>query len=97
MEFRFAIAAALGIALSTSAIAQGRPDSRRMSCGQVQALIEQRGAVVLTTGRHTYDRYVSRRSYCSWPDVPTRTSIQAADTDRCPVYNCQLAVDSLFD
>lgn len=97
MDVRITIAAATLVALSTAAIAQGRPDSRQMSCGQVQSLIEQRGAVVLTTGQHTYDRYVSYRGSCSWPSVPTRTTIKAADTDRCPVYNCERADRLLFD
>jgi hypothetical protein len=97
MISRLATAAALGIALTTTAVAQGRPDSRTMSCGQVQSLIVQRGAVVLTTGQYTYDRYISGRGYCSWPNVPTRTSIAAADTNRCPVYNCQPADDPMFD
>lgn len=50
-----------------------------MTCQQVRTLIQDNGAVVLTTGRHTFDRYVSNRLYCSMPqtaavphDVPTR-------------------------
>ena len=90
MKARFTVILALGLcAAATAAQAQNRPDSRAMSCGQVQTLIEQRGAVVLTTGRHTYDRYVAGFGYCSAPYEPALTYIPAADTPQCPVYECR--------
>ncbi len=74
--------------LAATGLAEARPDSRTLSCGQIQAMIQSRRAVVLTTGPNTYDRYV--RQYgneCDWPEVPQSAYIPARD-GRCPVYRC---------
>lgn len=88
MFTRLAATALLAVAVVTPALAQGRPDARSMTCGQVQSLIAQRGAVVITTGPHTYDRFVAGRRWCDMPYVPTTTGISTSD-GRCVVYNCQ--------
>jgi len=90
----FGLAALVAVAATGTALA--RPDTRAMTCAQTQNLIVRNGAVVLTTGRHTYDRYVAGAGYCSWPDVPTQTSVRTADTGHCPVYSCQ-RVDPIWD
>jgi hypothetical protein len=78
------------VLLAGGAAAEGRPDARRMSCDQVQSLIRERGAVVLTTGQYTYDRYVDNRFQCfTLADVAVRTYIEAADTESCRVYRCK--------
>ena len=83
------IATVAATALMTlSAAAQGRPDARTMSCGEVQALIDRHGAVVLTTGQHTYDRYVASRRFCLPAELPKRASVPTRDTPNCPVYRC---------
>ncbi|TKT80073.1 hypothetical protein [Aquamicrobium sp. LC103] len=82
-------AALVSAAIATAAVAQGRPDTRMMSCEQTQALIQRSGAIVLTTGRHTYDRYVAAWRFCNYPDVPKQTWIATRDTPQCLVYNCQ--------
>lgn len=88
MLFRSAVTAAVLAALSSAAAAQGRPDARAMTCAEVRALILDRGAVVLTTGQHTYDRYVAGNGFCSYPDVTLPMTIRTRDTDRCVVYGC---------
>lgn len=80
-------AAALAM-MTLSAAAQGRPDARAMSCGQVHALIDQYGAVVLTTGQYTYDRYVASRRFCLPAERPELASVPTRDTPNCPVYRC---------
>lgn len=82
------MAAIMMAAMIAGAAAQGRPDSRAMSCAQVQDLIAGNGAVVLTTGQFTYDRYVVSRQFCSHPYVPVLASVQTRDTAQCPVYRC---------
>lgn len=77
------------VALGTTSAALARPDTRTMTCVQAQDLIVRSGAIVLTTGRHTYDRYVAGWGFCDHPNVPTATYIQTRDTRHCPVYNCQ--------
>ena len=86
---QFSAAAALGLSLAVSAQAQARPDARQMSCGDVQSLLGARGAAVLTTGQHTYDRYVSNGRYCIHPQVAVRATVATADTRSCPVFRCQ--------
>jgi hypothetical protein len=84
---RFGIAALMAVGTASAALA--RPDARNMTCEQAQRLIERSGAVVMTTGRHTYDRFVGGRGQCSWPEVPMVTYVRTSDTRQCPVYNCQ--------
>ncbi len=88
------IFAVLVLFASTPLWAQNRIDARQLDCRSVQFLIIDRRAVVLTTGQHTYDRYVVDGRFCASPDVPRQTYIHAADTDQCPVYRCG---PSLFD
>ena len=60
-------AAALAVVLAgaSTALAQsGRPDTRQLTCAQAQALVKQRGSVVMTTGATTFDKFVADASYC---------------------------------
>ncbi|WP_305987661.1 hypothetical protein [Roseibium sp. MMSF_3544] len=66
----------------------GRPDSRAMSCAQVQSMVNQRGAVVLSTGRNTFDRYVANRSYCQHGEVARNDYVPSKDSRRCFVRRC---------
>jgi hypothetical protein len=71
-------------------VAQPRPDARRLSCAQAAALVQSAGAVVLTTGPYTYDRYVSSAQFCFRPEVPLPAWIATADTPECFVgYLCR--------
>ncbi|TYC49251.1 hypothetical protein FMN50_24635 [Rhodobacterales bacterium] len=65
-----------------------RPDARAMTCGQVQATIAQQGAAVLTTGQHTFERYVKNRNFCQHGEVLRTETIVTRDTNRCPVNKC---------
>lgn len=97
---RLTISLALLAALSTPLLAQGRrPDARQMTCGQVQALIDERGAVVLTTGTHTYERYVASGQFCQMGEAARPDGISTRDNGNCLVYNCEITGDgdSLFD
>jgi hypothetical protein len=83
----------VGLLSAAAAAAQGRPDSRTMSCQQVQAFIANQGAVVLTTGRYTYDRYVRNTGQCfSTGEIAVIARIAAADNPACRVYRCE-AID----
>lgn len=83
-----AAAAILAALSAVPVLAQGRPDARTMSCGEVQALLDASGAVVLTTGQHVYDRYVSGRRFCTHPDMAAPARIATRDVASCPVYRC---------
>lgn len=90
MLARLTISAAVLAALCGPLMAQGRPDARKMTCGQVQSMIEQRGAVVLTTGAHTFDRYIAWNGFCSMGERPVMDWISTRDTNQCRVYRCQI-------
>ncbi|NRC54709.1 hypothetical protein HK436_13990 [Mesorhizobium sediminum] len=95
---RFIVTAAALAAVAGPALAQGRPDARTMSCGQVHGLIDQRGSAVLTTGRYTYDRYVADRRFCMMEETVRTVSILTRDTDDCRVYLCELdSRDPIWD
>ncbi len=89
MKLRKFVGLNAAIALSFSTLAAiapqaaiARPDTRAMTCAQAQALVKQQGAVVMSTGTHTYQRFVSTRAYCdrseiTWPlYAPTRDNAQ---------------------
>lgn len=89
MLHRPAMTVALLAALASPAAAQGRPDARAMSCGEVRAMIWAQGAVVLTTGPHTYDRYVAGTRFCALPEVALPQTIRTRDGERCVVLACR--------
>lgn len=78
----------MALLAAAPAMAQHRVDARQLDCRSVQSLIDQRGAIVLTTGQYTYDRYVVDGRFCFSAEVPRYTTIPSADTDQCPVYRC---------
>ena len=60
-------ACALSIALATLAVtasAEARPSTTTMSCGQAAATVARAGAIVLTTGEFTYERFVATSAFC---------------------------------
>jgi hypothetical protein len=67
-----------------------RPDARTMSCAQAQALVKKSGAVTLSTGTHTYKRYVSNPNSCGSDQQGGRASAPTKDKKRCQVgYVCR--------
>jgi hypothetical protein len=77
-------------ALATAAAAQGRPSTLAMTCGQTRALIAQQGAIVLSTGLHTYDRYVRDQGFCPLGEITQPVWERTADAAQCPIgYRCR--------
>ena len=70
---------ALFALLLTATAAQARPDARTMTCEAVRALIDERGAAVITTGRHTYKRFVAHRGFCLYSERIGHDWIATAD------------------
>ena len=81
-------AAALAL-LSTPSLAQGRPDTRDLTCAAAAALVAREGAVVMTTGPFTYERVVRDGGFCSL-ELTTRPDYEATrDARLCFVgYRC---------
>lgn len=87
--FRRVAATLLFTVLATSAFA--RPDTRAMDCRDAQLLVQRSGALVLTTGPMTYDRYVASDRFC---DSSARyihpAWVTTRDDNRCLIgYTCQ--------
>lgn len=86
-----AVLTGLAAALAGAGIAQGqRPDARAMSCDEARALVRANGAVVLTTGRHTYDRYVADGRYCSIGEAAVPQAIRTRDGEGCFLHVCRM-------
>ncbi len=67
-----------------------RPDTRMMTCQAARALIQQQGAVVMTTGRFTFDRIVSGRGFCDRGEETVLKVVPTSDNPRCRIgYTCR--------
>lgn len=89
-SFMFIVTSGMALLLlAGGAIAQGRPDARVLSCGEARALVRQSGAVVFTTGRYTYDRYVANERFCAFSETIKHAWVPTRDTPSCLVgYVC---------
>lgn len=86
---RTALSLALAV-LAAPTMAQPRPSSLGMSCGQARQLVLGRGAVLLGTGGQTFDRFVSDRRFCEVTEVLSRAFVPTRDTPSCFVgYRCK--------
>jgi hypothetical protein len=80
---------AAGAGLLMNATAQARPSTLSMTCGQAQALVARQGAIVLSTGEFTYDRYVSDRRFCEVGEALRNEFVPTRDNPQCFVgYSC---------
>lgn len=85
------ICALLAASLSaTAAVAQGRPMAPSLSCGSLQRSVERAGAVVISTSRTTFDRFVADGRFCQPTEGTEPAWIVSADRDDCFVgYTCR--------
>ncbi len=82
-------ALALAGCVNQPAFAQGRPNTTRMQCRAAAALVSGRGAVVLSTGLNTYDRYVRGDGFCLSDEVTQPAFVPTADNPQCFIgYYC---------
>ncbi|ASP33134.1 hypothetical protein [Labrenzia sp. VG12] len=89
-KFLTCSAAGLFAGLAMTSVAEARPDLRQMTCAQAQQMVLQHGAVVFTTGQHTYSMFVSNLSYCDRNQVLFTQYGQTRDARKCPVaYECK--------
>jgi hypothetical protein len=73
--------------LSTTAAAVAQRLS--MNCRQAQAVVARAGGIVLSTGAHTYDRFVVSDRYCLPGEYIYPATAPTRDTRQCPVgYTC---------
>ena len=66
--------------------AQGqRPDTRRMTCAEANALVAREGSIVLTTGNNTFERFVADRSQCLMDEITRPGYAATRDEEQCTV------------
>ncbi len=72
-----------------SAYAQHRANTNSMTCGQARATVQRAGGIVLSTGTHTYERFVKSRFYCELNQTIRRQYVPTRDNNRCNIgYKC---------
>ncbi len=88
-HMKFVCAALVFIGMGSGALAQGRPLTVQMSCNGARQLVASQGAVVLSTGPSTYDRYVAAVTQCVRGDTLDPAWVPTVDTPQCSVgYRC---------
>lgn len=61
-----------------------------MTCQEVQNTVKQNGAVILHTGRYTYDRFVAHRGYCQLGELTKAAWVSTLDEKSCWAgYKCK--------
>lgn len=81
---------AFALLVAGTSIAQARPNTLNMTCGQAAATVATYGAVVLSTGLNTYDRFVANTSFCLPGEYADEATAPTIDTPYCPIgYTCE--------
>lgn len=83
----FLVLAAL---LASASIAEARPSTVSMSCAIAAATVAKAGAIVLSTGAHTYDRFVAQNGFCMSEEQLIPAQAPTLDNQHCPIgYVCR--------
>jgi hypothetical protein len=84
-------AAALACVASVEpAFAQARTATTTLSCSAAAALVTERGAIVLSTGPTTYDRFVAGGGACDRNQTTEPAYEGTADVQQCFIgYRCR--------
>jgi hypothetical protein len=91
------VCAVIGMTLVGASVAEARPNTTTMSCGQAAATVARAGAIVLTTGEFTYERYVATGAFCLPGETTEPGVAPTADSRFCQVgYVCRQP-DRFFD
>jgi len=73
----------------SAGVAHARPSTLDMNCSEAQALVAQEGAIVLTTGAYTFDRFVAHQGYCMQSEVTKPAWVPTFDEAQCFIgYTC---------
>ena len=75
---------------ASAAAAQTRPSTTAMPCSRSAALVQSQGAIVLSTGGDTYDRFVTGSDFCVLGEFAEPAYVPSADNPQCFVgYRCR--------
>ena len=78
----------VGLMTAGEAAAQ-RADTRSLTCRAAQDLIQQSGAVTLSTGANTFDRFVANSRACGIQGRATNTFVSTSDNPNCRLQTCR--------
>ena len=79
----------LALLLAASTASAQRPSTLGMSCGEARGVVLSHGAIVLSTGTHTYDRFVAAPGFCPLGNWASPATAPTADAAQCPLgYVC---------
>lgn len=86
--------ALLALAFS-AADAKARPDVTEMSCNEARELVFRQGAIVMTTGERTFERFVESQRFCQPVDeISVPAIVVTRDNPQCWVgYVCRNRAD----
>ncbi len=73
-----------------------RPAVYKMSCRQAIELVSKAGAIVLSTGDTTFDRFVRDQGFCDRGKGTTPAWAAAADNPTCAIgYTCEETIGGI--
>ena len=76
---------------TTITVAEARKSTLSYTCHQAQNLVHSRGTILMSTGGHSYERFVSNRSFCPFGDYVKRAYAPTRDRRSCQVgYTCTM-------
>jgi hypothetical protein len=82
--------ALIGIVASVSVAGAARPSTLGMSCAQAAATVAASGAIVLSTGEFTYDRFVAHTGFCLHDEAARPAVAPTLDSPYCSIgYRCE--------
>ena len=79
------LAAMMVACAAVPAAAGERPATLAMTCRSINELVSASGQLVMSTGPHTYQRYVASAAFCDHAQAVAVSFAAALDTPHCPV------------
>ncbi|PTW61525.1 hypothetical protein C8N35_102236 [Breoghania corrubedonensis] len=79
----FAALAAATLFMAAPRDAEARPDTRTFTCAQAKDLVTRSGAITLTTGPATYERFVAHRGQCLRMEITQPAYAPTQDVPQC--------------
>ena len=80
----------LAALLAGASFAEARPNTLTMSCGVAAATVARAGAIVLSTGEFTYDRFVATKDFCLRTETTEPGIAPTIDSPSCQIgYVCR--------
>jgi hypothetical protein len=75
---------------ATASISEARQNTNDMSCGEAAATVARAGAIVLSTGELTYERFVASSTFCLGGEAADAGIAPTLDSPACNVgYVCR--------